>query len=152
MTATYIEATDQMLTVLQNVWTNEVTPLTTYTPALYWPGQKPGTTVDGSKFWGRVSLQDVLSTQATLSSEVKVSGSKRFTTVGVLVFQLWCPHSVPNSYATGRQIVEKVRNTYRGATTTTGIWYTNVRIRELPAEDVFHRFNVVAQYRYDDLG
>ena len=152
MPSTYLEATDQIFSIIKNVWSSGTAALAGYTPPLYYPGDEPADTEDGSKFYARISIQTVMDGQITLSNAVGAIGHRRFESVGIIVFQLYCPQIVTNSYHIGRQLAMLVRDAYRGATTQDGVWFMNARIRELPPEDVLHRFNVLVNFRYDDVG
>lgn len=153
MPATYHEATDQIYLVLTTIVTSGATAILGYVPVIYWPGDKPPETAEGNVFWIRVSRQNITEDQATLSSDVAQVGvgKQRFETLGILVVQIFCPQSTLNAYDLGSQMAVLIRNAYRKATTEGGCWFTNCRVRELPPEDVFHRFNVLVNYRYDDI-
>lgn len=152
MPSTYLEASEQIYQVLTTAWDSGATAIAGLVPPLYYPGDEPANTEDGSGFYARVSIQTVLDSQITLSNAVGTAGSRRFESVGIIVFQLYCPHIIGNSYHTGRKLAVLVRDAYRGTTTQEGVWFLHPRIRELPPEDVLHRFNVLVNFRYDDVG
>jgi hypothetical protein len=151
MSVTYSQATDQLYSILQTVIGTYAVGIVGYIPNVYWPGDVPPLTVDGSKFFVRVSRQNIDESQATLSSEVGAHGQKRFTTRGLLVVQIFCPQSTLNASNLGAQLAVKVRDAYRKADSADGCWFTNCRVRELPPEDVFHRYNVLMSFKYDEI-
>jgi hypothetical protein len=152
MPSTYLEATEQIFQVVTTAWNSGAAAIAGSTPPLYYPGDEPAGTEDGSNFYARISIQTVMDGQITLSNAVGVVGHRRFETLGIIAFQLFCPQSIGNSYHTGRKLAILVRDAYRGATTQNGVWFLNARIRELPPEDVLHKFSVLVNFRYDDVG
>ena len=50
----------------------------------------------------------------------------------------------------GRDLAEIARNSFRGKCVE-GIVFRNARINDLPSEELFYRFNVIAEYQFSEL-
>lgn len=148
MTTNYVQAVDQMFDLF-NVAFGESAPfIVGYMPEIRWQGVPESTKPDASKYWCRVSQNTVIEEQSTLSDD---SGRKRYTSSGLVWVQLFAPVSDVEAMNKGRKLAEIARNAFRGKTTSGKVWFRNVRINELPNEESAVRFNVVAEYEYDEV-
>lgn len=151
MTTTYVNAIDEMFALFNAAWQNNTSAIVGYVPTLYWPGIIPEDTPDASKYWGRVSQQTVTEEQSTLSNDEGLPGSKCFTINGLIFVQLFCPVSDVSAMQTGRLLAVVAKKAFRGKTTSSGVVFRNARINELSPENNAIRFNVVAEYEYDEI-
>lgn len=149
MTTTYSGATDEICGAFWQAWNAaEVSSLIGYIPDVRWPLVEEPAQPDSSKFWVRVSIQTVFEEQTALAgNDLK----RRYTASGLVFVQLFCPKSVSNSGQNGRTLAEIARAAFRGKSTPNKVWFKNVRINELSPENLFHRFNVVAEFEYDEV-
>ncbi len=147
----YEEATDEILAVFNTVMKLNSATLIGYMLDIRWPGIIEPSKPDGSKFWARASIQTVASPQSSLSTCVEEPYQRRYTTNGLLFIQFFCPLSLATSMTQGRKLAIVSQNAYRGKKTAGGVWFKNVRINELPPEALFHRFNVVSEFEFDEL-
>jgi len=148
MTTTYVEAIDQIFSLFNSAWVANSSAIAGYVPEVRWPGVEETGTPDASKFWARVSQQTVLEEQATLSDN---NGKRRYTADGLIFVQLFCPKSDVEAMDKGRKLAVIARNSFRGKTTSGKVWFRNARINELAPEESAYRFNVVAEYEYDEV-
>ncbi len=146
MTTNYVSAVDQMFALFNAAFTANSSWVAGYVPAVYWQGVGEPAAPDASKYWCRASQQSVLEYQATLRN-----GTVKYTTEGLIFIQLFCPISDVAAMKKGRQLAVIARNAFRGKTTSGKVWFRNVRINELPKETSAYRFNVVAEYEYDEI-
>lgn len=123
-----------------------------YVPEIEWEGKESASKVDRSKVWARFSTQNVFEEQATLSACVDEPFVRRYEGSGLIFVQLFLPKTVANALIKGRTLAKVARNAYRGKKSDGGITFHNVRINNLPPEELFYRINVVAEYDYDELG
>ncbi len=151
MTATFSEASDEINSQFWLAWKAGAAAIVGYLPEVRWQNDQETETPDGSKFWARVSQQIVLASQTTLANQVSGPDKKRYTASGLVFVQIFCPKSLTTSDQLGRQLAELAQNAYRGKSTSGCIWFRNVRINPLPPEALFYRFNVVAEFEYDDI-
>lgn len=161
MTATYEKAVDEMFSLFLAAWTANTAAVVGYVPEIRWQGVKPPEgqpeKPDGDKYWVRVSQQTVIEEQTSLSACVVDNENggtlpaSRFTASGLLFVQLFCPKSDARSMEFGRKLAMIARNAFRGKKTESGVWFLNVRINPLDSEELWNRFNVVAETEYDEV-
>lgn len=149
MTTNYVEAIDEMFALANNAFAANSSAVVGYVPDIRWPGVQEVGTPDASKFWARVSQQTVIEEQTTLADE---SGKRRYTASGLIFVQLFCPKADVAAMDKGRKLAVIARNAFRGKTTSGKVWFRNARINELEPEESAYRFNVVAEYEYDEIG
>ena len=163
MTLTYDAAVDEMFGQFRAAWIAGSAAIVGYVPEVRWPGVEPKNP-DGSlkkpesdKYWARVSQQGVDDEQTSLSACVESNEigatlpASRFTAIGLLFVQLFCPKTDPQGVELGRKLASLSQRAYRGKKTSGGVWFRNVRIIEVEDEELWHRFNVVAEYEYDEV-
>jgi len=144
----YNEAIDQMFSLFYAAWLAQTTAIIGYVPEVRWPGVEEPGTPDASKFWLRVSQQTVIEEQTTLADS---NGKRRYTASGLMFVQLFCPKSEAAAMENGRKLAVVARNAFRGKVTSGKVWFRKVRINELAPEESAYRFNVVAEYEYDEI-
>lgn len=148
MTTNYVDAIDQMFSLFNSAWNAETMAIVGYVPDVRWPGVEEPGTPDASKYWARVSQQTVIEEQSTISDD---NGKRRYTASGLIFVQLFCPKSEAAAMENGRKLAIIARNSFRGKTTSGKVWFRNARINELAPEESAYRFNVVAEYEYDEV-
>jgi len=148
MTTTYSGAGDEIKSAFWQAWNSaEVSSLVGYIPDVRWPMVEEPAEPDPSKYWARLSVQTVFEEQTALAgSDTK----RRYTASGLVFVQIFCPKSRSNSGEIGGKLAEIARNSFRGKSTPNNVWFRNVRINELLPENLFYRFNVVAEFEYDE--
>lgn len=148
----YSDAIDEIYSKFWEAFQVFAPPLVGYLPAVQWRNKEVPGTADGSKFWVRVSYQTIDSAQSSLSVCIGEPGKKSYTNLGFLTFQVFAPKSLSASDKILKQLSAEIRNTFRSARSSGGIWFRNPRIVELPPEELFYRNNVIVEYRFDELG
>jgi len=146
MALTYDEAIDQIFSIFRTAWNAKSAAIVGYIPEVRWPGVEEPDTPNTDKFWVRVSQQTVKEGQSTLRND----GCTRYTTDGLLFIQLFCPKSDSKSMEKGRKLAMLARDAYRGNSTDGKVWFRDARIKELPPEKDWYRFNIIAEYEYDE--
>jgi hypothetical protein len=144
----YITAIDSIFEAFKAVWDEDTTAVVGYVPAVYWQGIEEPEKPDASKYWVRLSQQSVNETQKTFVGE---NSKKRFQNDGLVFVQLFCPKVDSQSFQIGRELAVVARDAFRGKVTSSGVWFRNARIKELSDEEGYHRFNVVADYQFDEM-
>jgi len=152
MTVGYSEARNQMFALFKAAWDAGSAAIVGYVPEVRWQDNELADKPQSGKHWCRASTQSVIERQATLSDCVGEPGKKRYESAGLVFVQLFAPKSVANASEKAQQLAVIARNAFRGKSTAGGIWFYNVRINNLAAENLFYRFNVVAEYEYDEIG
>ena len=146
---TYEEAIDEIFGIFNAAWLAESAAVAGYIPEVRWPGVEEPEKPDLAKFWARVSQQTVIEGQSSLRNG---DAGQRYTTDGLVFVQIFCPKSDSLGMTNGRKLAIIARNGFRGNATSGQVWFRNARINELPPEENWYRFNVVAEYEYDENG
>lgn len=148
MATDYVTAIDEMFSLFYEAWLAQSSDVVGYVPEVRWPGVEEPQTPDFSKYWLRVSQQTVIEEQTALAGS---DSKRRYTASGLIFVQLFCPKSEADAMENGRKLAVVARNSFRGKTTSGKVWFRNARINELTPEESAYRFNVVAEYEYDEV-
>jgi hypothetical protein len=151
MTATYPQAIDDIFSLFLAAWQLATPDVVESVPEIRWQGAEQAELPDKSAYWCRVSTQTLFEEQSTLNDVAQV-GKKRYSNSGLVFVQLFCPMTDSQATEKGRALAVIARDAFRGQATSHGVWFRNARIVELPPEDDTYRFNVIAEYLYDDIG
>lgn len=148
----YGKVSDEVNALIFNAWQAGAADIVGIVPEMHWQGIEKREMPEGSQYWARVSIQTVFEQQSTLSDCVGTPYKKRYTVDALVFVQIFCPKSDASRFETGKQLAMLVRNSMRGKTTPGKIIFRNVRINEAGLEDLWERFNVVAEIEYDEIG
>lgn len=150
MTITYSAAVDEMSALFNEHWQANAAAVVGYVPEVVWPLVDKN--LSGDLFWCRFST-DHMDDPQTAMGACETGFTKRYTGYGLIFVQLFCPKSNDRAVEFGRSLAEIARKAFRGKKTDGGIVFRNVRINDnMPAEKLCYRFNVIAEYEYDEVG
>jgi hypothetical protein len=144
----YTLARDEIYAEAYNAVQNNASPFG-YVPEIRYKDDRLNTTPDASKVWMRFSMDTVIETQSGLSNDVTGPGKRRFCVDGLFFIQIFAPMSQSdtrekvNSFA---QAIKDALRKHKG-----DVILRNIRVNELPTENMQYRLNVVAQYEYDEI-
>lgn len=144
----YTQAIDEMFALFFEQWKANAPTVIGEVPEIRWPGVDEDKLPNMSKFWARISQQTVMEEQTSIAGN---DGKTRYTASGLIFVQLFCPKSDSRAMDRGRKLAIVARNAFRGKTTSGKVWFRRARIQELTPEDNAYRFNVVAEYEYDEI-
>lgn len=120
-------------------------------------GTVPGVHWEGSKFdrptdtaWARFVIRHTLGEQATLSGDT--NGLRRYEKFGFVSVQIFAPISSGGGLSLADDLADVAKSAFEGKSTDNGIWFQNVRINEVGVDDAWVQVNVIADFRYDELG
>jgi hypothetical protein len=148
MTTTYEGAINEIFLAFNQNLSSYVSSFLGYTPHIEWPGITADEAPDASKFWLRISTQNVGSDQKTLSENVVLNGSKRFETFGLVFVQIFAPKR-NDSLELLNKLAMLIQNGFRNR--TANVIIRNARIKEMPAENGCLRSNVIADFEFDEI-
>lgn len=148
----YPDAIDELYAKFVAAWNAQSAAVVGYVPQIFFQGVQPETPPDSSKYWCRVSHDIVIESQTSLSTCEGAPGQRRYTAQGLLFVQLFGPKEDAQAFEFLQKLAIIGRNAYRGKTTPGHIWFRNVRVKPLPDEELYKRFNVIAEFEYDEIG
>jgi hypothetical protein len=149
MPCNYEQATDEILSTFTVAWKAGSAAIVGYIPTIYYPGQDLGVVPDCSKFWARISVQTVSTTQRSLSDLVGNEHKRRYTSNGLVFVQIFSPTGKIDSPQKTRKLAELALSAFRNC--PSNVIFRNQSIDELPPENSCIRLNVVASFEYDEI-
>jgi hypothetical protein len=138
MSATFTEARDDILTLFKTAWDT-----TGYT-VVY--DDLPGDIPDTSTPWARVTVRHQTGRQQTLVNDV---GQRKFLREGVIIIQIFIPSGEGLSLIDS--LAKIVADAFEGKSTTSGVWFRNVRLNEIGADGNWFNANVLIDFEYNEL-
>lgn len=143
----YSEAKDRIYKQVTDCLDSGAAAIIGEVPDIRYKGlEKPGLP-DQSKYWVRVSTQEVDTQQTSLRND----NSKRYTSDGLVFVQFFSPKSDSLGVTNGEELAKLVRNCLRANLPDCSLVFRNARIRELDPEKNWTRFNVIAEFEYDEI-
>ncbi len=140
MASTYEEARDDLSIFATSAWATAVTAIMP-TPPLFYDNLNQNPPDDGS-VWGRLSIQHLDGTRASLGSS-----SARFRRAGMLFMQVFVP--IGDGTLTSDQIADSLVEAFEDAGAIGNIWFRNIGQREVGPDGTFHQVNVEVAFTFD---
>lgn len=103
-------------------------------------------------YWVRLSMQQVLSPQRGFILTEDAADVNVFETAGLIFGQLNAAISAEDSFRNGDLLASAIRDILRQTSTPSGMWFRNARFNELPNDGQYYRWNVIAEYEFDEKG
>lgn len=151
MSLTTPQAIDEMYTLFNTAWLAGSAAIVGTVPAIRWDGVEEEAAPPVDAYWCRVSTEEIDASQSTLKSGIAPNEAQRYTAVGLLFVQLFCPKTDAKAKERGELLAELARNAFRGVETPGGVWFRNPRATPLPSQGNALRFNIVVEYEYDSI-
>lgn len=108
--------------------------------------------VDPAKYWVRFSMRGVLSrASAFVLSDDPVPSQMEFETNGLAFVQVFAPMIEVDGFAQGLLLAELAQAIFRRTETPSGVVFNNVRINELADDTKAWRWNVIAEYEFNEV-
>jgi len=148
MTTNLSGAIDEIATLFNSNVLSNSTAIIGYVPEIEWPGIDTGVCKDGSKFWLKFSTNNVFTEQETLCENIVINGSRRYNSQGFVSFQIFAPKR-KDSYQKALSFSQMLQIVFRKS--LPNVILRNSRIVELPPENGIVRFNVFADYEFDEI-
>jgi len=145
-------ARNEILTVFNDIVTDLVNgpnSVLGYVPEIRWTGIEETSKTNHAKTWLRPYLEIIDQPQTCLNGGINGSG-KTFTTYGLAFFQVFSTKKDNKGIENGLKISIIIRDAFRGAVTPGKIWFTNAKIKQMEPEAHYFRYNVIAEYQYDE--
>lgn len=129
-------------------------------PAIVTPAQAPEMRYQGlekaglpgaTQYWARSSTQLATTRQSAHVTDYLCKSPVEFETRGVVFVQVFAPMTEPRSYARGELLAELAQQTFMASQTANGVWFRNPRIMELVPDKTWYRWNVMADYQFNQV-
>lgn len=144
------EARKAIFAHINTVWEDKASAIIGYTPEIRWQGVPDDTLPGGDKFWMRASTQNVLTKQEGHRMPDAPDGSPVvYRTTGFVTLQMFAPKTDPEDYARGELLSEVGQCMFMATETGGSIWFRNPRINELKSDGTWYRWNVIADYQFN---
>lgn len=138
MSLTYAQAVDAVLSVFKTAW-----DATGY-DAFY--DDTPRDRGDDENPWARATVLHVDGFQATLKSP---NGQARYERAGLLTVQIFV--SSGSGLQATYDLVKIVSDAFEGKSASGGLWFRDVRAREIGRDGAFRQTNVIVRFEYDEV-
>lgn len=143
---TFVTARNEILDLFKAAWTS-LSPAQnggTVVPVDYgvMPFVPPKTTP-----YARVTIKHTDGGQRCFGA----TGARRFTRYGIVSIQVFTPTSKQTGFSQGENLAIIGRDAFEGIGTASGIWFRNVRIKEIDPAEGWYQQNVIAEFEYDEL-
>jgi len=148
MTTNIEGAINELRTLFYSNWLSKTAVIAGYVPKVYFQDVEDSEIPDISKYYVRFSTKKAGSEQSTLSENVVTNGSRRFETYGIVFIQLFCP-KLSNAGVNGLKLAMLAQEIFRNA--TANVTLKNASIKDLPPEDGAIRYNITAEYEFDEI-
>lgn len=145
---TFTEARDEILGLLKTAWDAGTPALNSgQVVRMEWPGVVQPTAPPADAPYARPAIRHGRGAQRTLGTV----GNRRFTRIGLVTVQVFAPISRGGGLSLAESLGIIARDAFEGVGTASGIWFRNVRIQEIGADDIWQQFNVIAEFEYDEI-
>lgn len=154
MTAEYTNARDDMLRHFTTAWPAAANAVGFATaPTIRYQGVSIQPEIpDPKTYWVRISTKNVLTRQTGfVALDAEAKSAKQHTTIGLLFVQVFAPKVDIQAFRKGGMLAEAAQGIFQNRETPCSVIFRNVRVVELPDETEAYRFNVEAEYEYDQL-
>jgi len=147
MTA-FDSARDEMQALFNDYWKAQ-TPAVNggVVPRIEWQGVDPMDPAPPAEPFARYFLKHVAGKQTTFGP----TGQRRFNRPGLITVQVFAPLSKGQGLSLAEKLGIIARDSYEGRGTASGIWFRNARIQEIGPSKAHYQFNMIVEFRYDDM-
>ncbi len=150
MTATLIEAKDEIYGAFQAVWDAGAAALNGgVTPPVAYEG-RAFTTPSGAA-WARIRIRHTLGGQATLAGGLGLPSKKRFRKTGIVTVSIFIPVEAGGDTLLAEQLASLAKTGFEGQVTASQVWFRDVVAPEVGVDGPWFQQNVLATFEYDEL-
>lgn len=100
--------------------------------------------------WVRFSMQQVTSPLKAFVHSEDGADKQSFETSGLFFGQVNVAINLEDAFRIGDLLATRLRDMLRSASTPSGMWFRNSRFNEIPSDGEFYKWNVIAEYEYDE--
>lgn len=143
------DARKEMLALVDAAWQAGAAAIVGYVPDIRWQGVEEADLPGTDKFWMRASTNNVTTNQVGHRTVEPGVSDVVYRTVGFITLQIFAPMKGADSYAKGELLSSLGQRMFMASETGGGVWFRNPRIRELDNDGTWYRWNVIADYQFD---
>lgn len=140
MSLTYAQAYDELLTQITEAWK---TANPTY--ALQYDDLGTPQTPKTETPWARVTIRHNRGEQETLANAL---GNRLFMRDGLITVQVFTPSG--KGLTRAYELAKVAADAFEGRATPGGVWFKNVRLREIGPDGNWFQVNVIADFEYNE--
>lgn len=96
--------------------------------------------------WARFTIRHADAGQATLANH---GGQRRYRRMGTIFVQLFAPTG--EGLSTLDEMAIEAMRAFEGKSTAGGVWFRDVRLREVGVDGNWQQANVMADFEYDEV-
>lgn len=149
MSATYTTARDEMFAMFVAGFAADAAVIAGGAIDMRYQGVVNKNLPSTDKYWVRLSTKNVASRQTAFVTNDTGKGSAEHTSRGLIFVEVFAPMSDAEGFERGGKLAELAQSIFQNAETSSSVWFRNVRINDLPDDGKAFRFNVVAEYQFD---
>lgn len=144
MTATFKEASDEILAVYKSAWDTTGYPTD-------WENVSGDDTVtvppvDGVTPWARVVVRNIVGGNESLTGAL---GKQRFIREGFFTAQIFT--GLGKGKTEAYALAKVVADAFEGKSTPSGVWFRNARINEIGNDGSWYQVNFVVNFEYSEV-
>lgn len=152
MSATPQQARKSILALIWSVWEAKAPAIVSPLPEMRWQGVEEAGLPGALKFWARASTQLATTRQSAHIMPDGPTGSPvEYSSNGVVFVQIFAPMKARDSYAKGELLAALAQCMFMATETSSGVWFRNPRINELPSDGTWYRWNVIADFQFNQV-
>lgn len=142
-------ARKEMFALVDAAWAAGATAIAGYVPDIRFQGVEEAALPGADKFWARCSTNNVTTNQVGHAMPEAGVSDVVYRTVGFITLQVFAPMKGADSYAKGELLSSLGQRMFMASETGGAVWFRNPRIRELDNDGTWYRWNVIADYQFD---
>jgi hypothetical protein len=143
-----LEARDNMFQLVIDA-IPAINALLAYDVDVRWQNVHNSNKLPVDKLWLRVLKQELNEERKYVSTAD--NKNRVYTHNGILSVEIFGPIGLQTSWDLMQSCGQLVRNKFR-VSSNSGIKFTNVRIVEVPNDNIWYKLNVIIDYEYDEHG
>lgn len=149
MPTNMIDATDDIKSLFWVAWQANAPALNnSAVPKVFWDGEIELDNRPMDAPWASVVVRHQDAPQSSLSGE---TGKKRYTRFGTVFVQVFVPLTLDQRLSLAQSLAIIVEDSYKGKSTTSGVWFRNVRTNEVGPTEAWYQTNIMANFEYDEF-
>ncbi|MAS67377.1 MAG: hypothetical protein CMK82_11355 [Pseudomonadales bacterium] len=146
------QARKEMFALVATTWAAKAGAIVSPIPEVRYQGVEEAKVPGADKFWMRAGTTTVTTRQSGHALPEGPDGSPVvFTNYGFITLQIFAPMKGKDVWAKGELLAELGQCMFMASETGGSVWFRNPRIREINNDGTWFRWNVIADYQFDQV-